>query len=512
MSTESQSNGKRIAKNTGVLYFRMLFLMLISLYTSRVILQALGVEDYGIYNVVGGFVALFSVISRSLSSASSRFLNFEMGKGDYNRLKKVFSTSVTIQIILIVIIFCLCESVGLWFLEEKMTIPANRMMAARWTYQFSVITFCSNLYTVPYNAAIIAHERMKAFAYVSILEGISKLIIAFLVMISPIDTLVFYSLLMCVLQISIQCIYRLYCQKQFEECKYAFAFDCDLIKEMFGYAGWNFIGATASVLQTHGGNVILNLFYGPVVNAARGVANQVLHSVHGFVTNFMVAMNPQITQSYAKGDYNYMFNLVFKGSKLSYFMLLLISLPVMFCSDYILHIWLVTVPDHSRYFVILTLILSLIESISQPLITMQQATGKVKNYQLLVGGIMLLNLPLSYVACTLGFPPENVLLVAIICAISCLIGRLYMLRINVQLDIMSFVRNVIYRIIIVTVISSIAPFIMLYFNKVDCFMSAVVMVLISMLSVLTTVYFIGLLPDERTIVVNFICKIYNKIK
>ena len=260
MDTDS-ANNKRIAKNTLLLYFRMLFLMLVSLYTSRVILNALGVEDYGIYNVVGGVVTMFSMLSGSLSAAISRFLTFELGRGDYKKLHKIFSSSVTIQIAIVLVIMVLAQTIGLWFLNEKMVIPSERLTAANWCYQFSIITFAISLISVPYNAAIIAHERMSAFAYISILEALGRLSVAWCILQSPIDRLIFYGGMVALVGFIIFLIYMVYCKRHFDECTYHLIYDHDLLKQMFGFAGWNFIGASSSVLRDQGGNIILNLFF-----------------------------------------------------------------------------------------------------------------------------------------------------------------------------------------------------------------------------------------------------------
>ena len=313
-----QSNNKRIAKNTLLLYLRMLFLMAVSLYTSRVVLSALGVEDFGIYNVVGGVVTMFSMLSGSLSAAISRFITFELGKGNLPKLKRIFSSSVTIQIILSAIIILLIETVGVWFLNAKMVIPEVRVEAANWVLQFSAITFVINLISIPYNAAIIAHERMSAFAYISILEALGKLVIAYLITVSPIDRLVFYAILMCAVALMVRLTYGRYCKKHFEECTYHFVFDFALLKRMSGFAGWNFIGASSAVLRDQGGNLVINLFCGPAVNAARGIAFQVNAAINGFVVNFMTALNPQITKQYAMGNRDYMMNLIFKGARFSF--------------------------------------------------------------------------------------------------------------------------------------------------------------------------------------------------
>lgn len=275
------------------------------------------------------------------------------------------------------------------------------------------MTFAINLISVPYNASIIAHERMSAFAYISILEAIGKLAIAFLIVISPMDKLVFYAILMCAVALIVRVAYGVYCKKHFEECTYHFIFDKELLKRMFGFAGWNFIGATSAVLRDQGGNVVINLFCGPAVNAARGIAFQVNNAISGFVTNFMTALNPQITKSYAAGDKDYMMTLIYQGARLSFYMLLLLSLPVLVNTHYILSLWLKIVPDHAVLFMQLVLVFAMSESISNPLITAMLATGKIRNYQLVVGGLQMMNLPVSYVFLRIGMFPEVVIVVAI---------------------------------------------------------------------------------------------------
>ena len=278
---------------------------------------------------------------------------------------------------------------------------------------FHILTFAINLISVPYNASIIAHERMSAFAYISILEAIGKLAIAFLIVISPMDKLVFYAILMCAVALIVRVAYGVYCKKHFEECTYHFIFDKELLKRMFGFAGWNFIGATSAVLRDQGGNVVINLFCGPAVNAARGIAFQVNNAISGFVTNFMTALNPQITKSYAAGDKDYMMTLIYQGARLSFYMLLLLSLPVLVNTHYILSLWLKIVPDHAVLFMQLVLVFAMSESISNPLITAMLATGKIRNYQLVVGGLQMMNLPVSYVFLRIGMFPEVVIVVAI---------------------------------------------------------------------------------------------------
>ena len=404
--------GTKIARNTLMLYVRMLVLMLVGLYTSRVVLGALGEDDFGVYNVVGGVVSMFTIISGALNSAVSRFITFEMGKGADAQLNKVYSTAVTIQLILAAVVVLLAEPLGLWFIDNKMTIDPSRIPAARWVLHFSLLAFVINLMSVPQMASITAHEHMSAYAYIGILDGLLRLGVAFLILHSPIDRLIYYAALMAGVVLIVRMAYGLYCRLHFEECRYRPVFDRPLIREMFSFAGWNFIGVTSGVLRDHGGNILVNLFSGPAVNAARGVAVQLNGAVQGFVTNFMTAVNPQITKSYAAGEKEYMFSLVRRSSRMSFFLLFLIALPVIFNADYLLSIWLKEVPEHSSLFVQLFLIFALSESLSNPMITAMLATGNIRNYQLVVGGIQLLNLPVSYVCLRMGAIPEVTVIVA----------------------------------------------------------------------------------------------------
>lgn len=487
----------------------MLLLMLISLYTSRVILNALGVEDYGIYNVVGGVVTMFSMLSGSLSAAISRFLTFELGKGDKEKLKKVFSSSVTIQAGIALIIIILAETLGLWFLNERMVIPDNRMTAANWCFQFSIMTFAINLISVPYNAAIIAHEKMSAFAYISIIEATGKLAIAWLIVINPIDRLVFFAGMVALLAILIRIIYGLYCKRFFEECTYHFVYDHDLLKRMFGFAGWNFIGASSAVLRNQGVDVILNLFFGPTVNAARGIAMKMDSVITQFVSNFMMALNPQITKTYAIGDKDYMFKLIFKGARYSYYILLVLALPVILNTHYILVLWLKLVPDHTVLFVQLILVYALSESISNPLITAMLATGKIRNYQIVVGGLQMMNLPVAYVCLYYGAMSESVVIVAIIISQCCLAARLYMLRGMIQLKVGRYLREVYLNVLWVTIIASVIPFLLARYLS-ECFCHFVFISIVAVICSLVVVLYVGCSKSEREYATKKALNIFRK--
>ena len=505
--SKSQAN-KRIAKNTLILYVRMIFLMLVSLYTSRVVLNALGVEDFGIYNVVGGLVAMFSIISASLSSAISRFITFELGKGDLEKLKMIFSASVTIQVIISLIIIVLIELVGVWFLNTHMVIPQERMLAANWVLQLSVITFVINLISVPYNAAIIAHEKMSAFAYISILEALGRLSVALAIVHSPIDRLIFYAALITGVAVLVRIVYGLYCNKHFTECHCHFCWDSDLLKQMFSFAGWNFIGSSSAILRDQGGNILLNLFSGPVVNAARGISLQVNHAIIGFSENFMMALKPQIIKSYAQGDRSYMMTLVFQGARLSFYMLLLLSVPIFMNTEYILTLWLKQFPDHTINFVQLVLIFTLCESISVPLVTSMQATGKIRNYQIVVGGLQMMNIPVSYVLLLLGNPPECVLWAAIAISQCCLAARLYMLHIQIKLPVKSYLKKVYLNVIIVSAISIVLSWLCLH-NINEGILGFILSCIVCLLLTFATIFFVGCNNNERKMVV---CKSRNIIR
>lgn len=501
MSIQTSQNNKRIAKNTMLLYVRMLFSMLISLYTSRVILKSLGIEDYGIYNVVGGIVAMFSILSGSLSTAISRFITYELGRGDTTKLKNIFSSAVTIQIGLGLIIIICAESIGLWFLNTQMNIPAERMYAANWVFQLSILTFVLGLISVPYNAAIIAHEKMSAFAYIGIFEVSARLIAVCLLQFSSYDKLILFAILIAMIAVIIRLIYGYYCKKHFDECHYHFIYDNTVLKKMFSFAGWNFIGASSALLRDTGGNIVINLFCGPTVNAARGIAMQVSNAVSGFSNNFMIAINPQITKSYAAGDKSYMMTLIYQGARLSFYMLLLLSMPIIINTHYILTVWLKIVPEHSVAFVRLVLIFIMSESISNPLITAMLATGHIRNYQIIVGGLQMLNLPISYLLLCIGYIPESVLVIAIIISQLCLVARLIMLRNMIGISIRMYLNKVYFNIVVVTLLSAVVPSFMFLYLR-ETFMSFVFITTVSLIFTSCTIFYVGCTKKERLFVIQ----------
>lgn len=500
---DHSENTKRIAKNTLMLYVRMLFSMLVSLYTSRVVLNTLGVEDYGIYNVVGGFVAMFSLVSSSLSASVSRFLTFELGRGDMERLKETFSTSLMIHLVLAGIVFILAESVGVWFLNTQMTIPPERLYAANWVFQASILSFMFALFSVPYNASIASHERMSAFAYIGILDVVLRLLIVLFIAHVPFrfDRLIVYSLLLVAVGMSLQCIYLWYCRKNFEECRFKLHFNKGYWKEMGAFAGWNFIGSSSALLKNQGVNLLLNIFIGPIVNAACGIAAQVNGAIYAFANNFMTAVNPQLTKSYASGDKEYMFSLSERGTRFSFYIILFFALPIMLEADFVLSLWLKQYPEHTVNFVRLVLLLTLCEVLSSTLITIQLATGKIRNYQIAVGGMQMMNFPLSYLCLQFGMPPEATYCVAIFISLTCLILRLYFLRGMVGLSITRYLHNVCLNVMLVAVAAVIIPA-LVHYNMLYGWGRFVSVVIISIVCVSMSAYFGGCSTSERHFIYN----------
>ena len=498
----SQSaNNKRIAKNTLLLYVRMLFGMLVSLYTSRVILQTLGVEDYGVYNVVGGVITMFTFLNGAMSSATSRYITFEIGKGNMEQLKKVFSTSLQIHAIIALLIVIIGETVGLWFLMNELVIPDGRMDAAMWVYQCSVVTAVVTIMSVPYNADIIAHEKMSAFAYISVLEIILKLAIVYLLVVLPFDKLKVYAVLVLMVGLLIRYIYTRYCHKHFEESHYIHRIDKPLLKEMSSFAGWSFWGNLAGILYGQGLNMMLNIFFGPVVNAARGIATQIQGVVQQFVGNFQMALNPQITKTYASGELDKMHSLMFRSARFSFMLLFFLSLPIMLETNYILTLWLGIVPENTVIFARIIIAISLIYTIANPCVIANQATGKVKVYQAVVGGLLLLILPISYIVLKMGAPAYSVFIVHFCVESVAQFARMYMLRNMIDLPLLSYVKNIYLPIMGVVVLSVVLP-LLVYNNMQEGIIRLLAVGMTCVVSVAITSLFIGMTRNERTFLID----------
>lgn len=492
-----------------MLYFRMILTMLVSLYTSRVILNTLGVEDYGIYNVVGGVVTMFAFFNSAMSSATQRFLSYEIGKGDFKQLRKTFNATQIIHIGIAILIFILAETVGLWFVKTYLVIPPERLEAAIWVYHFSVLSFMVSIIQVPYNATIIAHERMNVYAYISIIEVLLKLLIVFMLTWITYDKLKLYGILHFVVIFFIALIYRIYTRKNFEESKFEIVKDEKLYKTLVSYSGWSLFGNIAGVAKGQGINIILNMFFGPVVNAARGIAMQVESAVNSFVTNFQMAVNPQIVKSFAADEKAYMVTLVIRSSKFSFYLLYLLSLPIIIEIDQILKLWLKTVPDYSSIFTILILVIILIDCVSGPLMTAIQATGKIKVYQAVVGSLLTLILPISYILLKQGYSPEVTLYVNIVISFIALIFRLYLVWKLLEFPIIRFIQEIILKNIVIVLLSLTIPLLIRY-NMNDSLFRLIIIVLVSIIWNSTVIYSIGLHKSEKAIIIRGINKILKR--
>lgn len=501
MSPSQSENTKRIAKNTLMLYIRMLFVMAVSLATSRIVLDSLGIDDYGIWNVVGGVMTMFSFLTSSLSTAISRFITFELGREVPQDLSKVFSVSLTVIGVLTLLVIVLAESVGVWFLNTHMNIPADRIVAANWVLQGFIFSFSVGLVVSPYCAVIIAHERMKIFAYIGMAETILKLFVAYSLYFSPFDRLKTYALLSLLVSAFILITYNTYCKKHFQECEYSFVYDKELLKSITGFAGWNFLGNGTYILNTQGVNILMNMFFGVGVNAARGIATQVDGVVQSFAGNFTMAMNPQIIKSYASDDLEYMHTLICRGAKYSYFLMFFFALPLILEARQVLTIWLGVVPEHAVIFLRLTLLSTLVVVVANTLVTAQLATGKLKKYQITVTSFCIWVLPLTYLLFKFGYPPEIAYVVYFIIYFILIFVRIFLLKGLVNLSCVKYINEVLVRMSMVSVCSCILPC-LIYFNMHCSFIRLFLVCIVSVVSLLTFMYLLGLEKSERAFMMN----------
>lgn len=511
MTDTKKTDNRRIAKNAVALYFRMFVTMLIGLYTSRVILNALGVTDYGIYGVVGGFVSMFTLISSSISASVSRFLTYELGKGNSENLRKTFTTSIFVLSGLSVLLIVVTETVGLWYLYNKMVIPPDRLNAAFWCFQFSLFTMVLTLISQPYTASIIAHERMDVYAYLAILESILKLGICFAVLYFSTDKLILYGFLLFVVSLITQFIYMIFCHRKFEETSITFAFNKKLFMNMFSFAGWNFIGSSAAILTSQGSNLLLNWAGGPMINASYTVANSASGMVTTFVNNFTQAFNPQITKRYAAGEYRSLVQLLFYGSKYSYFVMYIVALPIMLNADFLLKLWLGFVPVEAVAFIRLMILANLFDAMSRPIVTAKNATGNIRNYQIVVGGVLLLTLPLAYMALKMGMDMWCVTAAAAITSLAAVFTRMYMMRGDFPLWSSSiFVKKVILKVISVSILSAIIP-VTVYILLPYGWSNLILTTIVAITSCIVTMFYLGCDTDERIQVISAMKALASRI-
>jgi O-antigen/teichoic acid export membrane protein len=501
----TEDSNKRIAKNTLLLYFRQILVILVSLYTVRVVLETLGVEDFGIYNVIGGLVTMMSFFSTTLASASQRFFAFELGKKDYIRLKQTFCLMFCIYSGVAILILLIAETVGLWLLNTQMNIPEGRTGSANWVYQFSILSFIVTILTIPYNAVIIAREKMNVYAYVSIIDVILKLLIVYLLLLISFDKLKLYAALTFCVTTIISLIYQVYCKRKYEECRFSFYWEQLLFKKLFAYSCWSILGSSANVIRNQGVNILLNIVFNPTINAAHTIAHYVNTAITNFTSNFFQAVRPQIIKSFSANEKGNMLQLIYKSSKISYYLLLILSLPVLLECQFIFSVWLKDIPDYTVYFTRLIIILSLIEVISVPIITSIQASGNIKRYQLIISVMQLLNLPFSYLLLKLGYPPETTLYISIFLSIVCFIPRLLISKQVADLSVSHFFYEVLFPIILVTLCSFPTP---LFFH-LNSQNSPCCVILLSIISSTISIYFLGLTKHEKNAFLNYI---YDRFK
>ena len=505
MSNQTSDNNKRIAKNTMFLYMRMFVMMLTALFTSRIVLDVLGAADYGLNNVIGGVVVLFSFLNSAQLSATQRFLNFHLGRKDYKQTNVVFCMSLNTYILLSVLVVILGETVGLWFVNTQLNIPPERMYAAQWVYQFTLVQFVISLLRVSYNASIIAYERMNFFAYVSLVEVISKLLVVYLLYITTFDKLIFYSFLYTVVPLVITIVYKLYCNRNFDTTKYKAIWDKKAFTKMFCFSGWSLFGSLANLAAQQGLTILINIFYGVTVNAAAGIANQVSNNVYGFISNFQAAFQPQIVKTYAANEVERFHKLIFQTSKFSYFMVIALVLPILFTIDGILEIWLKEVPEFTAIFCRLILIFLSIEAITAPLWMSVQATGKIRNYQILMASLIFLNFPIAYIVLKVGLPVYTVWIVRIIVNLVTMTARCIYMKKKLEFPLLPYLRNVILPIVTVTIVALPIPIILHY--VVSGFWANLLIVgSVTLIVTMIDVYFVGLNAHEKDIARNMIFK------
>lgn len=497
------SKNKTIAINTIFLYARTLLLLGLSLYTSRVTLQALGVENYGIINVVSGFVSMFSLLSGSMTSACQRFITYELGnpQGD---IRKIFSSSFYIHATLAVIIVLVAESFGIYFINNKLNLPYNRIYEAHWIFQCSIITFVLNLINIPYTALIVAHEKMKSFAYISILEAILKFATVFSLLYLPYNLLVCYALFTLLSSTFVRFVYQYYCMRAFpDECKLKRVIDKGLLKDIFGFAGWAFIGNSATLFSTQGVNMVLNIFLGVTLNAARGIAVQVEGAVTLFLSAFTMAINPQITKSYAKKDYSQLTTLLDMGLRMSFFLIILLSIPIIVAAPDILNIWLGVYPDYTVVFVRITLLSAIVQATANCLMTTIYASGSIKTYQIIVGGLVMLNLPISYLLLKFNFSPIYIYVISLVIYALTFLIRMYYIKVKLNISVRFIWNLIITRFFPIGMLSAICSYSLSIFLNTSSIMGLTSFTVLSIIFMLSIIMIGGVSKSERVLLLNF---------
>ena len=503
---DNTSNNKRIAKNTLFLYLRMLLLMVISLYTSRVVLDKLGIVDFGVYNVVAGFAVMLGFFSSSLANVTQRFLNIELGRENFADAKKVFNQHLILYSGIIVIVLLIGETIGLYFVANKLVIPQERMMAAIWAYQFALFSLAFTLFGIVYNSAIVAHEEMKIYSYVGIVEGLAKLGVAYLISVVSSDRLIVYSFLLMVVSASSQLYFAIYCRQRYAECSLMWTWERNTIRQTVSFLGWNFLGTIIYMLKDQGINILMNIFYGPLVNAARAITFQISGAISSFNTNFFTSVRPQIIKSYAAGQMDYLKNLFFRSSKYSLLLMLFLCLPVMMKIDFILGLWLKEVPSYTAEFTLWVLIDSILATMTNAPWTVTMATGKLKTYVLYSNGILVMIFPLAYIAMKLGAAPVSAFMIIVVVRIFQIMANLAVVNGSIHYGYKQYVRNVVAPFLKVVVVSiPVACFLCRLFG--DTLIMSLIAIAAVFLSIALFIWLFGTSRGERELFLNY-CRTY----
>lgn len=502
-------NSKRIANNSLFLYIRMLLIMAVTLYISRVVLAILGAEDYGLYSVVGGVVVLFTFLNTAMVSSTQRFLNYEMGKNDDTEsVKKVFSMSVNCHLMIIGFILILGETVGLWFLNSYINIPDNRRVAANWIYQFSLLTTCFSVFSAPFNASIIAGERMSIYAYISIVEAFLRLGVAFALTLFCFDKLIVYGILLSAVALLVCVLYMTYCFVKLPFCRYKFCWDASLFRKMISFSGWSLLGGMSNIGEVQGINIIMNMFFGVAVNAAMGIANQVASALTNFVSNFATAFNPQIIKTYSAGEYENFYKLLHTTSRFCYLLFFTLCLPIFFYCDTILQIWLKDVPNYTTVFCRLVILVSLVDSINTPLWTAIRANGNIKKYNIVTSILRISALPICYVGFIMGLSPEFALITNLVLNVVIQVWVIYHIKKMVGLDIPRHIKETVIPCITVSLLSLPLPFILRHYSG-GLFVNLLSFISVGILTLIIVIFF-GIKKNERLMMVQFVKTSFHK--
>lgn len=500
------SNNRVIARNTLILYFRMFFTMLVSLYTTRVILQVLGVDDYGIYQTVGGLVAMLSFLNSSLSTSTSRFLTYALGINDSNKLSNTFSTLLTIHIILALLVFVFAETIGIWIVKDKLNLPPDRMNSALFAYHISVFTALITITQVPYNATIISHEKMDIYAFITIVDVILKLLIVYLLRLFNGDKLKLYSLMICILQVGISIFYRFYCVSRFKETRYRLVIDKGIFKDIASFSGWNLWSNTAIALNSQGMTLLVNMYFSPAVVAARSIANQVNMAANQFVQNFRTAANPQIVKQYAVGNYDESKYLLLSSTKYSYYLMMCICIPICFVAEDLLLLWLKDVPEYTVAFLQISVITSLSQVFDHSFYTALYAKGQIRENAILSPSILIASFIITYILYKNGYSPLVSAwgMLVSYCIIGLIVKPLLVVRITgyKYREIFTVLKSC----FIVTISSLPLPIITYYkievlaLNRIS---SMLLIVLITWISIICSIWFLGIDKQTKRMIVSY---------